>query len=189
MALFRKTRKNALLRRNEKPHKQFRLQVETELEALTVILQWFERITKPLLLKKLFWQCQVALAEGFTNTVRHAHQNLPPTTKIDLEVNLFVGCLEMRIWDWGKPFDLEAKLKSLRQNNQDPLEKEGERGLLFMQELTDELAYIRMSNQCNCLVMRKRISGLSFVVCYLLFVICSVVRCPLSVVVLLPTDH
>jgi serine/threonine-protein kinase RsbW len=142
---------------SEKLLKQFRLQVKTELPALTVVLQWFEQVAKPLLPEKCFWQCQVALAEGFTNTVRYAHQHLPSTTPIDLEVNLFVHYLEMRIWDWGKPFDLQAKLNYLRQSNEDPLEKENDRGLFFMQELTDDLQYVRISNRRNCLVMHKKL--------------------------------
>ena len=123
--------------------KQFRLQVNTDLEALTVVLQWFEQIVTPLIPKSVFWQCQVALAEGFTNTVRHAHKNLPPTTTIDLEVNVFSSCLEIKIWNWGEPFDLDSALRSLPDQNHNLLDEEG-RGLLFMQNLTDELQYIRV---------------------------------------------
>ena len=152
--------------------KQFCLQVNTDLEALTVVLQWFEQIVTPLIPKSVFWQCQVALAEGFTNTVRHAHKNLPPTTTIDLEINVFSSCLEIKIWNWGEPFDLDSALRSLPYQNHNLLDEEG-RGLLFMQNLTDELQYIRVSPKSagdssgnvsapaqgrNCLIMRKKIS-------------------------------
>ena len=59
------------------------------------------------------WQGGLIFAEGFTNVVRHAHQNLPPTTLIDLEVKLFDDYLEIRIWDRGQPFKLEAILHSI----------------------------------------------------------------------------
>jgi len=151
--LFKKSSKIT----DQKHLKQFQLQVKTNLEALVDVLQWFERVTKPLLPEKCRWQCKLALSEGFTNTVRYAHQNLPPTTPIDIEVNLLSGYLEIRIWDWGEPFDLNAKLNALRQSQDDPLEKESDRGLFFMKELTDELLYLRMSDSRNCLILKKKI--------------------------------
>lgn len=153
MELFKKSDKISA----QKQLKQFRLQVKTNLEALVDVLQWFERVTKPLLPEKCRWQCKLALSEGFTNTVRYAHRNLPPTTPIEIEVNVFTQHLEIRIWDWGEPFDINAKLHALRHSQQDPLEKESDRGLFFMKELTDELQYLRLSDDRNCLIMKKKI--------------------------------
>lgn len=155
MALFKRAWNHIRSRHNEKPLKQSRLQVETNLTALTDVLQWFEQFTAPLLPQRFRWQCQIVVVEGFTNAVRHAHQHLPSTTLIELELKLFTHCLEMRIWDWGEPFDLHAKLESLCQEECDPLEKEGGRGLMFMQQLTDELSYQRLPDGRNCLLMRK----------------------------------
>ncbi|NES84705.1 MAG: ATP-binding protein [Moorea sp. SIO2B7] len=147
-------------KQRQKLPKQFRLQVKTKLEALTEVLAWFEQISKPFLEDKCVWQCQLAIAEGFSNAVRYAHQGLPETTPINLEINLFSDFLEIKIWDSGKPFDLKAKLQSiLNDKDNDPLEREGNRGLYFMDQLTDELQYIRMSNKRNCLLMRKYING------------------------------
>lgn len=154
MELFSNKKKNS----DKQLREQFQLRVKTHIEALTIVLQWFERNTEPILSAKCRWQCKLALAEGFTNTVRYAHQHLPTTTSIDLELNVFRNYIEIRIWDWGSPFDLHAKLNSLRQNPIDPLEKESDRGLFFMQELTDDLQYIRASETRNCLVMKKKIS-------------------------------
>jgi serine/threonine-protein kinase RsbW len=137
-------------------HKQFRLRVKSNLEALVEVLQWFDRMTQSFVSEKCRWACKLALAEGFTNTVRYAHQDLPKTTPIDIEVYIFNNCLEIRIWDWGLPFDLHAKLEALRDSPNDPLEKESDRGLFFMQELTDDLQYIRASEKRNCLVMKKK---------------------------------
>ncbi|OCQ93306.1 anti-sigma regulatory factor [Oscillatoriales cyanobacterium USR001] len=133
------------------------LQVQTDLTALTVVLEWLEKIVLPLLPHHLWWECQLILNEGFTNAVRHAHQNLPPATPIDLEVKVFANSLEILIWDCGQPFNLEEKLQLILKQPSDPLESEGGRGLLFMQKLTDELSYIRTSDHRNCLVMRKSI--------------------------------
>lgn len=141
---------------NERPLKQSRLQLETDLTAVAEVLQWFEEFTSPLLPQPLQSQCQLAFVEGFTNAIRHAHHGLPQTTPIELELKVFAHCLEMRIWDQGPPFDFEAKLEALRHEDCDPLEKEGGRGLIFMQELTDEVSYQRQPDQRNCLLMRKR---------------------------------
>lgn len=143
---------------NERPIEQVRLQVKTDLNAVTEVLQWFDRFTEPLFPPKFRWQCQIALVEGFTNAVRHAHQYLPETTPIELELKVFPHHLEMRIWDWGERFDLQAKLHTLCQEQEEahPLEKEGGRGLIFMHQLTDELSYERLPDGRNCLILRKR---------------------------------
>ncbi|KKD36445.1 MAG: anti-sigma regulatory factor [Limnoraphis robusta] len=134
------------------------LQVQTDLNALNEILQWFEKQTSTVLSEDLSYQCKIALTEGFTNVVRHAHRTLLSTTPIDLEVTIFPHYIEMRIWDLGQPFDLEQTLQYVRHLHTDPLAHEGSRGLLFMQKLTDELFYTRTEDERNCLLMRKRIS-------------------------------
>ena len=156
MALFKKPWNLFGFKHNEKPLQQSRLQVKTDLEAITEVWQWFEQFTSPLLPQLFWWECEVALTEGFTNVVRHAHQHLPQTTPIEIELKVFAQYLEMRIWDRGKPFDLQAKLQSLCQEQSDALEREGGRGLIFMHELMDELDYLRGSDGRNCLLLRKR---------------------------------
>ncbi|HEY9821582.1 MAG TPA: anti-sigma regulatory factor [Candidatus Sericytochromatia bacterium] len=141
---------------HEKPLKESRLQVETDLNAVPKVLQWFEEFNNLLLPQKVYGECQLALIEGFTNAVRHAHQGLPQTTPIELELQLFPQYLEMRIWDKGQPFDWEAMFEALRQEDTNPLEKEGGRGLIFMKQLTDELSYARLPDDRNCLLMCKR---------------------------------
>ena len=141
---------------NDKPLKESSLRVETDLNAVPEVLQWFEQFTSPLLPQQFCGECQLALVEGFTNAVRHAHQHLPPTTPIELELQLFTQYLEMRVWDHGQPFDWQAKFEALSSEDVNPLEKEGGRGLMFMNQLTDELSYIRLTDERNCLLMRKR---------------------------------
>ncbi|HIK29043.1 MAG: ATP-binding protein [Oscillatoriaceae bacterium SKW80] len=131
------------------------LQVGTDLKALAEVLQWFEQFNLPCFPANLWWQCQTALAEGFTNAVRHAHSDLPESTPIDIDVEICDRYLEIKIWDRGKPFDLEAKLASISQEEFDPLERENGRGLIFIRKLTDEVCYTRTPDQRNCLLMRK----------------------------------
>lgn len=144
--------------KDEQPIAEFDLQVITDLNALTQVSEWLENIVLPLIPQDLWWQCSLIVNEGFTNAVRHAHQNLPPETPIDIDVKVFADYLEIRIWDKGQPFNLESKLRSILQEQRDPLDREGERGLVFMYKLTDELHYIRTDDRSNCLVMRKNLT-------------------------------
>lgn len=89
------------------------LQVNNHLNALTEVLEWFEQLEDLSLPNQVWWGCQLALAEGFTNAVRHAHKDLPHSTPIQLEVTVFKGYLELRIWDGGQYFDLNAKLREI----------------------------------------------------------------------------
>jgi serine/threonine-protein kinase RsbW len=145
----------------EEPNKliqQYQLRVNTELPELDTVLRWFEQFAQPLLPEKCFWQIQLALSEAFTNTVLYAHSGLSVKTPIELEVKFFTRHLEIRIWDFGDPFDLQAKIQYLSEQQRDPLEQESDRGLFFMKELTDALDYSRDSDDRNCLLMKKAIA-------------------------------
>jgi serine/threonine-protein kinase RsbW len=142
---------------DSKQPQPFKLKQPTSIGALAEVLMWFEEVALPFLSEQQFWQCQVALAEGFTNAVRHAHRDLPPQTAIEIEVHIETRYLEIKIWDRGKPFDLQAKLRELNHSEEDPLGKEDGRGLLFIQQLTDQMSYIRTRDRRNCLVIRKNL--------------------------------
>jgi serine/threonine-protein kinase RsbW len=135
----------------------FQLEVKSEINALQQVLYWFERFIMPLLPKQLGWQCELALTEAFTNAVRHAHRHLPSNTPIELEVEIDRDSLEMRVWDWGIPFDLDRHKQNSATDSLDSWEKEGGRGLDLIDRLTDELYYFREDDRRNCLVMRKKI--------------------------------
>ncbi|MEG3898224.1 MULTISPECIES: ATP-binding protein [unclassified Microcoleus] len=89
------------------------LQVNTDVNALTLVLEWFEQLKDLSIPNEVWWKCQLALAEGFTNAVRHAHKNLPVETPVQLEITVFNGRLELKIWDCGPCFDFDAKLKEI----------------------------------------------------------------------------
>ena len=131
---------------NNDSGQKFQLVVNTELEALVPVLQWFEEMSQSRLPDSIIWQVKVALAEGFTNTVRYAHDDLPSTTPIQIELVFLTDNLIISIWNFGQPFDLEKKLEEINQSPTPPLEKESERGLLFMKALTDNLQYLRLED-------------------------------------------
>lgn len=97
----------------ESPVEKISLEINTDVKALTEVLQWFDRLDYLSIPLEDWLACKLALAEGFTNAVRHAHKYLPVETPIKLEVLVFEGHLEIRIWDCGKPFDLQAKLNEI----------------------------------------------------------------------------
>lgn len=106
---------------SDTPLEKIHLQVNSELQALEQVLDWYEQLKNQPIPQQVFQQCQLVLAEGFTNVVRHAHQGLPSETPIELEVTVFKESLEIRIWDYGQPFDLEAKVNELKEIDQDLL--------------------------------------------------------------------
>lgn len=130
--------------------RQAHLSVSSNLEELSAVQQWFQMLF-PKLAKDSSWlvpqfdQLNLALAEGFTNAVRHAHANLPSSTPIDIELwsqklggtdNDEMKLIEIRIFDRGAPFDpsslIEPKPGSLR---------EGGYGWFLLRRLADQVTY------------------------------------------------
>ena len=142
--------------RCDTPIQKINLQVNTDLQELERVLEWFNQLEDIPISQQVWAQCQLVLAEGFTNAVRHAHKNLPLETPIELEVIVFSQSLEIKIWDYGQPFDLETKLSTLENSYQDLL-AEGGRGLIFMKKLADCVSYTRTAEERNCLVIVKHL--------------------------------
>jgi serine/threonine-protein kinase RsbW len=97
----------------------------------------------------------LALAEGFTNAVRHAHHNLPTEVPIEIEIAILEQSLELRIWDYGPPnFDLQAYIKNLplRQKQNHRLDTNG-RGIPILLKIADRLSYFRTEDGRNCLLI------------------------------------
>jgi serine/threonine-protein kinase RsbW len=128
-------------------------QAKTDLSELIWVLTWFDEFTQSSLPETTFMQCQTLLAEGFTNAVRHAHQSKEIDRPIDIELQLMNQQIEIRIWDYGEPFDLLQKVKSLPEKVD--TDSTGGRGLKLLEQIADGFSYIR-TDQRNCLVMTKQ---------------------------------
>lgn len=135
-------------------HRAF-LQVSTDLDAVSQVLEWFDQISHSPIHPEAWMGCQLVMVEGFTNAVRHAHRNLSAETLIDLEVQVFEDSLEIRIWDQGPPFDLEQYLREMP--SEWDTEAEGGRGLRLMEKISDVLNYSRLSDGRNCLLSIKKV--------------------------------
>lgn len=129
------------------------LQVGTDLNALGQVLSWFDRFASPSISERIWLQCKTALAEGFTNAVRHAHKDRSSDVLIEIEVQKSPNSFEIRILDYGSPFNLEDKLKTLPEEID--LEATGGRGLKIMYSIADRLTYTRLNANRNCLSIFK----------------------------------
>ena len=136
--------------------------VPTQRDALDRVLHWAECFRGKsianifgvdLLSNRVWLRYQVALAEGFTNVVRHAHKYLPADTPIELQIQLEGRRLVLRIWDSGPPFDLQCKLKERLEQPMPKVPRAGGHGLVIMHRASDELRYERESDERNCLTL------------------------------------
>ncbi|MEG4287037.1 ATP-binding protein [Microcoleus sp. A006_D1] len=135
------------------------LQINTGLNALDPVLSWFAQLYDPRIPTSVWIRCQLALAEGFTNAVRHAHEGKRPDLPVDIEVAVCTESVEMKIWDSGPTFDLDKKIKDMSEKI-DP-EASGGRGLKLMKDIADSLSYTRTADGRNCLSIVKNYTPIS----------------------------
>jgi serine/threonine-protein kinase RsbW len=134
---------------------QDHLTVISELKLLNLVQQWFEQFCDKYL-SQLGWtdsqlyRLNLALAEGFTNAVRHAHHALPKETAIDIDLCLWDDRLEIRIWDRGKPFNPDA----IAEPEPGTLQVGGY-GWFLLRRLADRVVYERNADGRNCLLIIK----------------------------------
>jgi len=134
--------------------KQSGYETRTDPKALKAVLSWFDGFHGLPIPQEVWLQCQLALIEGFTNVVRHAHRGLPPETPVEIEITVTDDYLDMKIWDRGPGFDFKAMLeRKLQTTNAD---SEGGRGLRIMYRVADIVEYVKAPDDRNCLHIRKR---------------------------------
>ncbi|WP_027268869.1 ATP-binding protein [Leptolyngbya sp. PCC 6406] len=135
--------------------KAMHLVVESRLEALLKVQRWFKEVCTSLeaempWVRDRFDYLNLALAEGFTNAVRHAHAALPPETPIDIEVSLAINRVDIHIWDRGQPFDPTG----LPEPEPGSLSQTGGYGWFLLRRVTDEVSYRRTCDR-NCLAITQ----------------------------------
>jgi serine/threonine-protein kinase RsbW len=142
------------------------LKVNSDLDLMTAVAEWFEQFNHPPLDPRLWQEGQIALIEGFTNAVRHAHQHLSPITPVEIAVELSSEALQISIWDRGATYDIELAFEQLSQliNNPDfdPLEREAQWGSIMLLKLRNEygwqICYQRQQDK-NCLRIAKALAS------------------------------
>ena len=149
MKVLRKYEQNKL-----KVLRKISIEVPSDLQALDKLLSQFNEIYQEFVPERDWLQCRLALAEGFTNAVRHAHKNLPSETIIRVEVLLSKDRIKMRIWDSGAAFDLRGFTKE-KARSQNGWLNSG-RGIPLLNKIADRLEYSRTGNKYNCLLIVKK---------------------------------
>jgi len=137
--------------------KREHLIVDSHLEALFGIQQWFNDWYSGLE-PELAWvknyrdRLNIAVAEGFTNAVRHAHAMLPDDTPIKIEVVLEGDRIAIYIWDQGSPFNPDT----LTEPEPGALLSDGGYGWFLLRRVADRVSYQRRGTR-NCLeIMQYR---------------------------------
>jgi serine/threonine-protein kinase RsbW len=117
------------------------LRVDTNLSKITQVLDWFAQFNHPPLGNDLWLQAKIALVEGFTNAVQHAHETLPQQTPIDLTVTVLADKLEISIWDQGPAFDLDGLIERVGQEHSDPLARDAHWGAVLFHKLRNQYGW------------------------------------------------
>ena len=133
------------------------IEVPSDLKALDQVLVQFNEIYQNSIPLRDWLQCRLALVEGFTNAVRHAHKNLSPEIPIRIEVLLKETAMEIRIWDYGSAFDLRAFIAENSQKHADWLVSG--RGIPILSKISNHLDYYRTEKQQNCLLIVKEFAN------------------------------
>ena len=146
----------------------YHIQFNSDIYALAQLQEWFQQF-QDLLPKPTWMQCNLVLVEVFTNVVSYAHEGLPEETPIDIEITIhkLKHFLEMRIWDFGEPFDLQAEIDRAAIEAQKAQDFEsiddiptGGRGLMIANTVADDIRYDTLTDGRNCFVMTKSFANL-----------------------------
>jgi serine/threonine-protein kinase RsbW len=135
------------------------LSVNSDLDEIETVLRWFEQLSDPAVPSELWMQAQLALVEGFTNAVRHAHADLDPAPPVQLSVQVNTRSFCLQILDQGPPFDFDAALaaveKAVEESGRDPLAREAHWGLVMLLKLRAAhgwtISHWRIGATTNCL--------------------------------------
>ena len=134
--------------------KKIQFKVDSNLQELESVLSQFNQIYDNVIPDRDWLKCKLAVAEGFTNAVRHAHKNLHPTTPIAIEAVLKPTNLAIYIWDLGDRFDLDRYIKEKLATNKDWIVSG--RGVAILTQIADRLEYQPIDNRGNCLLIVKK---------------------------------
>ena len=143
------------------------LAVHSDLDELETVLEWFGQLSDPAVPSELWMQAQLALVEGFTNAVRHAHADLDPPPPVQLSVQVSSQRFCLQILDQGPPFDFEAALeaveKAIEATGQDPLARGAHWGLVMFLKLRSAygwtISHRRIDGATNCLSLCHPLSA------------------------------
>lgn len=132
----------------------YHLVVSSDLSNLVHVLEWFETCNHAVVPQRAYLQCKIALAEAFTNAVRHAHRFLPASQPIEIHVLITPMELTLEVFDMGPPFAMKDYLYEQLKNVD--LQATTGRGLALLESIADQWSYIHLPDGLNCLKIVKR---------------------------------
>lgn len=145
---------------SEIPHVQ-QITLQSDLTCLACLQTWFEEFCDRHAILVRWddtqrYRFKLAMVEGFTNTVRHAHEHLPAETAIEAELALEAAgdrCdLTFNLWDRGEPFDPTQ----LDEPEPGTLQLGGY-GWFLLRRLCDRVTYSRCSDERNRLTVCSQV--------------------------------
>ncbi len=139
---------------------QYQFHVASDLTQLDQVLEQCNKINRHDRIPRHDWmQCQMAIAEGFTNAVRHAHGEELKDCPVNIDLTLQEDCLDIRIWDHGKNnFNLDNHLQHLDMKVNEFAT--GGRGFIILKKIASKLAYKHdEQRQQNYLLISKTLSN------------------------------
>ena len=93
--------------------KSSQCRINSDLNKLPEVVTWFEQFKDSSLPKEIWLQANMAIIEGFTNAVRHAHANLSSDTPVLVKADLSDQTFSFEIWDQGEFYDFDTALEKL----------------------------------------------------------------------------
>lgn len=121
------------------------LAVSSDLDQLETVLSWFEGLGHLDVPADVWMQAQLALVEGFTNAVRHAHAHLVSPPQVQLTLQRSSQLIQLQISDQGEAFDLASALAKVEADiaasGADPLAREAHWGLVMFLKLQQEYGW------------------------------------------------
>ena len=138
----------------------YSLSIESSLAKLVDVLGWFESCHSSRIPVASWLSIKIALAEAFTNAVRHAHAHLPPQTPVEVSMTISPTKLKFEVIDRGKQFDLLAHLA--RSPTMPDVHATHGRGLHLLANIADRLDYQRLSDDRNCLYFERSFDSENF---------------------------
>ena len=127
------------------------LVIDSKLETLFKVHDWLKAVCGSLepdaaWVKQCFARLNIAVVEGVSNAMRHAHATLPPETPIAIDISLEGDRIDILIWDQGGPFDPTK----LREPEPGSLLQGGGYGWVLLRRVVDRVTYHRQDDK-NCL--------------------------------------
>jgi serine/threonine-protein kinase RsbW len=135
------------------------LNVPSELNFLIVVENWLLDSLKVAFGDSVDWKSQtprlrLALAEAYSNVVRHAHRD-QPNLPILFRLEVKDRDVALEIWDRGNGYNISNYIEPSPEEKQ-----ESGYGWLIMQRLMDRVEYRLQVNGLNCLKLETSLPKL-----------------------------